>query len=154
MTLFKISSDEGISSSLPDQVRVVENHLGKAVNSVRSYPAGSVIGEIVGRVFNDDSGADDYTFEYDDQLMEPEAPFRFLNHSCAPNCEFQMLDIPATEDQPASRGLYLIAIEDIVAPQELTIDYNWPASHAIECRCEQPECRGWVVAEEELALLI
>jgi len=106
LTLFEISSDEGISSSLPDQVRVVENHLGKAVNSVRSYPAGSVIGEIVGRVFNDNSGADDYTFEYDDQLMEPEAPFRFLNHSCAPNCEQQVTQSSAVVNNPnAAAGL-------------------------------------------------
>ena len=154
LTLFNISPEEESCGSHPDQVRVVETHLGKAVNSVRSYPAGSVIGEITGRVFCDDSGADDYTFEFDGQLLEPVAPFRFLNHSCAPNCDFQMLDIPATENQAASRGLYLIAIEDIIAPQELTIEYNWPASCAIECFCNHPDCRGWIVDETELSLLI
>ena len=154
MKLFNISADEELGRSRPDQVRVVETHLGKAVNSVRSYPAGSVIGEITGRVFNDNSGTDEYTFDYDGQLMEPVAPFRFLNHSCAPNCDFQMLDIPATEDRPASRGLYLIAIEDIIAPRELTIEYNWPASCAIKCLCNHPECRGWIVDESELSLLV
>ena len=153
MTLFKINSDEQSDCSRPDQVRVVETHLGKAVNSVRSYPAGSVIGEITGRVFNDDSGADDYTFDFDGQLLEPIAPFRFLNHSCSANCDFHILDIPATEDRPASRGLYLIAIEDIIAPQELTIQYNWPACCAIRCRCNHPECCGWIVDESELSLL-
>lgn len=154
LTLFEINSGDSIDGASVEHVRVVDTHLGKATYSVRPYPAGSVISEITGRVFDDDSGADDYTFEYDDQLLEPVAPFRFLNHSCAANCDFQMLDIPATEDQPASRGLYLIAIDDIQPEQELTIDYNWPASHAIECDCQQPECRGWVVAEEELSLLM
>ena len=153
LTLFDISSDEESCSSRPNQVRVVETHLGKAVNSVRSYPAGSVIAEITGQVFDDNNGADEYTFEFDEQMLEPVAPFRFLNHSCAPNCDFQMLDIPATENRPASRGLYLIAIEDIIAPEEFTIEYNWPASSAIECFCNHPNCRGWIVDESELSLL-
>ena len=154
LTLFQINADESSEELCPEHVRVLETHLGKAVYSVRPYPAGSVIGEITGRVFDDEGTASKYTFEYDEKLLEPVAPFRFLNHSCAPNCYFEVLDMPATDDQPASRGLYLIAIDDIVSPQELTIDYNWPASHAIQCRCEQPECRGWVVAEDELSLLI
>lgn len=154
LTLFQINADESSEELCPEHVRVLETHLGKAVYSVRTYPAGSVIGEITGRVFDDEGTASEYTFEYDEKLLEPVAPFRFLNHSCAPNCYFEVLDMPATDDQPASRGLYLIAIDDIVSPQELTIDYNWPASHAIQCRCEQPECRGWVVAEDELSLLI
>ena len=154
LTLFEINSGDSANGNHVEHIRIVETHLGKAAYSVRPYPAGAVISEITGRVFADDSGADDYTFEYDDQLLEPVAPFRFLNHSCAPNCEFQMLDIPATQDQPASRGLYLIAVDNIQPEQELTISYNWPASHAIECRCEQPDCRGWVVAEEELSLLM
>ena len=154
MTLFNISPEEDSCGSLPDQVRVVDTYLGKAVNSVRSYPTGSVIGEITGRVFDDDSGADEYTFDFDGQSLEPVAPFRFLNHSCAPNCDFQILDIPATDNRPASRGLYLIAIEDIIAPQELTIEYNWPASFAIKCECNHPNCRGWIVDESELSLLV
>ena len=154
LTLFQINADESSEELCPEHVRVLETHLGKAVYSVRPYPAGSVIGEITGRVFDDEGTASEYTFEYDEKLLEPVAPLRFLNHSCAPNCYFEVLDMPATDDQPASRGLYLIAIDDIVSPQELTIDYNWPASHAIQCRCEQPECRGWVVAEDELSLLI
>lgn len=154
LTLFQINADESSEELCPEHIRVLETHLGKAVYSVRPYPAGSVIGEITGRVFDDEGTASEYTFEYDEKLLEPVAPFRFLNHSCAPNCYFEVLDMPATDDQPASRGLYLIAIDDIVSPQELTIDYNWPASHAIQCRCEQPECRGWVVAEDELSLLI
>jgi len=131
LTLFQINADETGEAHNPEHVRVVETHIGKAVYSVRPYPAGAVIGEITGRVFDDDSGADDYTFEYDEKLLDP-----------------------ATDDQPASRGLYLIALENILSPQELTIDYNWPASHAIQCHCQQPDCRGWVVAEDELSLLI
>lgn len=134
-------------------VRVEETHLGMAVFADRCFPEGSIIGEITGRVFDDTAESDDYTFEYEDRLMEPVAPFRYLNHDCEPNCEFDMVDIPAAEGSPATRGLFLMAIADIHENQELTIDYNWPAAYAIECLCRSEKCRGWVVSEEELALL-
>jgi hypothetical protein len=135
------------------EVKVVDTHLGKAVYSARPFPETSVIGEITGRIFDDQGAADDYTFEYDQQLLEPTAPYRFLNHSCAPNCEFDMLNIPATDEEPARRGLFLIAITNIYPGEELTIEYNWPASCAIKCLCQSPDCCGWIVAAEELSLL-
>jgi hypothetical protein len=41
-------------------------------------------------------------------------------------------------------------LRSIVAGEELTIDYGWPAEQAIPCGCGAEDCRGWVVAEEEL----
>lgn len=147
--MLKLKDDHVIAAS-HDFVQVVENHLGKAVLAGRCFPAGSVIGEITGRVFEDTSESDDYTFEYEDRLLDPVEPFRFLNHRCDPNCEFEMLDIPRSNDGPATRGLYLVAVADILEGQELTIDYNWPATYAIVCLCRSEKCRGWIVAEEEL----
>jgi hypothetical protein len=146
-------NESRVLDSLDELVRVKETHLGKAVFAGRCFPEGSIIGEITGRVFDDTGESDDYTFEYEDRLLDPVAPFRYLNHDCEANCEFDMVEIPAAEGSPAKRGLFLMAAADIQAGQELTIDYNWPAAYAIECLCRSEKCRGWVVSEEELALI-
>lgn len=152
MTLFDINFE--LFDPDPEFVRVRETHIGKAVYSVRKYPATAVIGEIKGRLSEDFSTSDEYTFEFDEhRQLEPDAPFRFLNHSCAPNCEFDLFDQPATDGHPAKVGLYLVATRTIEPDEPLTIDYNWPASYAIRCECREPKCRGWVVSKDELALI-
>jgi hypothetical protein len=145
-------TDDAVSSN-SGLVRVVKTHLGKAVFAQRCYPQGSIIGEITGRIFEELSESDDYTFEYEDRMLDPIEPYRYLNHSCAANCEFDTLDIPESDEGPACRGLFLMAIEDIRSGEELTIDYNWPAAYAITCLCRSDQCRGWVVSEDELPLL-
>ena len=42
--------------------------------------------------------------------------------------------------------MFVIALRDIEAGEELTIDYNWPAEAAIRCGCGELDCRGWVVS--------
>ncbi len=150
MTLYDINTE--LFDPEPEFVRVRETHIGKAVYSVRSYPATAVIGEIKGRINEDFSNSDEYTFEFDERRqLEPEPPFRFLNHSCNPNCEFDLFDQPATDDHPAKTSLLLVATRTIQPDEPLTIDYNWPAAYAIRCECREPECRGWVVAQDELS---
>jgi hypothetical protein len=134
---------------------VRQTHIGKAVFSVKQYPESSIIGEIAGPIFTDLADADNYTFDFEgDQMLKPMAPFRFLNHSCDPNCAFEVLDQPASHGQPEKRVLYLTAVRDIAGGEELTIDYNWPASCAIKCECKSDFCRGWVVSLEELPLIV
>lgn len=149
LTLFDINTDP--FDPHPDYVRVQETHIGKAVYSVRGYPANAVIGEIIGQLSDDRSVSDEYTFDFDDELqLDPDPPFRFLNHSCNPNCEFDMFDQPSTDEQPAKSGLFLVALRMIQPNEPLTIDYNWPAAFAIPCECREPNCRGWVVSKDEL----
>ena len=60
-------------------------------------------------------------------------------------------------DQPKSRTvrkLLIFAINDIESGDELTIDYNWPASFAIPCNCKTPSCRGWIVSKKSLERLV
>ena len=45
-------------------------------------------------------------------------------------------------------------LTDIPQGAELTIDYQWSAYGAIKCLCGSSDCRGWVVAAEELADLL
>ena len=136
-----------------DSVSVGETPVGKGVFSERSYPANAVIGEITGDVVTNCPSGSSYSFEIDDRTqLEPHAPFRYLNHSCEPNCEFDWFD-----DDGATRDvapMYLIALRDIWSGEELTIDYNWPAISAIPCHCAMESCRGWIVSIDELDSLV
>lgn len=127
----------------PEYVNVEDSHIGKGVYATRGYPMGAVIGEITGELHKEPYLGTSYSFEAKDGYqLEPAEPFRYLNHCCEPNCEFDWLD--------EVEGLYLIALQDIQPGEQFSIDYCWPASFAIPCQCNHPKCRGWIVASEEL----
>ena len=150
MPLYTLIDDDGSR----DFVRVDDTQIGKGVFSVRPYPASSVIGEISGHVIADADYGSEYSIELEDDLqLEPYEPFRYVNHSCDPNCEFDWIDYPDATNIQHRRRVYLIAIRDIESNEQLTIDYNWPASYAMRCRCGSPKCRGWIVGEDELAFV-
>ena len=152
MTLFPADPFE---QNDPEFVQVQDTHVGKGVFAVRGYPETAVIGKITGRLIFDEHHGSEYSFEYQEGIqLEPEAPFRFLNHSCDPNCEFDLLDEPVEESSGSQRAhLHLIALRTILPGEELTIDYNWPACSAITCECGSTFCRGWVVSVEEIELI-
>jgi hypothetical protein len=70
----------------------------------------------------------------------PWNPARWLNHSCSPNAEAQVL-----EDR-----IWLIAIRDIAPSEEITFNYGFDLENYQEypCRCGAPNCVGYMVAEE------
>jgi hypothetical protein len=78
--------------------------------------------------------------EYDIDGDMPWNPARFLNHSCAPNCEAFLDD---------SR-IWIYARRDIVVGEELTFNYGYDISEYADypCRCGTAECIGFIVAEE------
>jgi SET domain-containing protein len=67
-------------------------------------------------------------------------PARLLNHSCAPNCE-------AVVDED---HIWIVALRDIKAGEELTFNYGYDLENYREhpCRCGATECVGFIVAEE------
>ena len=67
-------------------------------------------------------------------------PARFLNHSCEPNCEARFVD----------GRIWLVAIRDIRAGEELTFNYSYDLTDYREhlCRCGAKTCVGYIVAEE------
>ena len=135
----------------PLYVRVAETHVGKGVFATRPIPATAIVGRITGEMQHGSEGGGEYTFDFEDGMqLEPDAPFRFVNHSCDPNCEFHILEEPGPFGQPGERHLYLCALRNIEPNEELTIAYNWPASCAIECHCNSPNCVGRIVCETEL----
>jgi SET domain-containing protein len=70
---------------------------------------------------------------------------RFINHSCAPNCEAVIED---------GRRIFIEAIRDIPVGEELVYDYQYERTddHTAEderfysCRCGAPGCRGTILA--------
>lgn len=135
-------------------VRVGATRVGKGVFARRRYPAEAVIGEIAGQIIDDPHYGSDYCMNIGDgRALEPAAPFRYVNHSCEPNCEFDFFDLSDAGQTDTRRRVFLIALQEIKPGEELTIDYNWAAASAIPCRCQSPSCRGWIVDPGQLDAL-
>lgn len=127
-------------------VRVGPSPLGLGVFSIRSYAVHELIGPIQGDVIDDPHYQSDYCMEIGEHsALEPDSPFRFVNHSCLPNCG--LLEVESGASGPGE--LWLEVLRDILPGEQLTIDYAWPAWAAIPCRCGCPQCRGWIVAAGE-----
>lgn len=133
-------------------VRIEQTEIGRGVFASRSFRKGELVGAIRGRVIRDPLHGSAYCIAVDDEcVLEPRAPFRFLNHSCRPNCEVFYHE----DERPAETGvLWLQTLRAVRTGAQLTIDYAWPADAAIPCGCRSRECRGWVVSREELHLLV
>ena len=69
-------------------VHVAPAQFGLGVFSLRLFRAQELIGPIRGTVMDDPDYESDYCMELGENMaLEPAAPFRYLNHSCHPNCE-------------------------------------------------------------------
>jgi uncharacterized protein len=66
----------------------------------------------------------------------------FINHSCNPNCESETLD----------GRVFITAIRNIAAGEELTYEYNLYDSDDDEqnCYCGAKKCRGTMFSEDEV----
>ncbi len=143
-------------SDYSDLVTVRPTPLGKGVFAKRRFVQGEVIGEIFGEVIDDPEYSSPYGMDLGGSLtLEPAPPFRFLNHSCEPNCElFQWTSEDGEDDgEDWGRRMWLAAIRTIEPGEEMTIDYAWPADAAIPCLCNSSKCRGWIVDTAELPLV-
>ena len=130
-------------------LRIGDTAVGRGVFARRRIPSGVVLGEITGDVLLDHPEDSSYVMELGSgKLLDPAPPFRFVNHSCDPNCE-----IFYWEENPDEDRLWMQTIRPIATGEELSIDYCWPADAAIPCRCQTPECRGWIVDPAERHLL-
>ena len=67
-------------------------------------------------------------------------PARLLNHSCSPNAEAQA----------EGECIWIVAVRDIRAGEEITFNYNYDLQDYKEhpCVCGAPNCVGYIVAEE------
>ncbi len=132
-----------------DRLGVCDTQVGKGLFARQRFRKGQLVGEVTGKII---VGA-----EYDSRhcielsrthVLEPGVPFRYVNHKCQPNCELFSWKPDKHGDE--SDRVYVQAICTIQAGEELTIDYAWEAEAAIPCRCAAENCRGWIVAIEDL----
>ncbi len=134
--------------TLESRIYIEETRVGKGVFAKRNYKADVTIGEVGGELIHDAEYTSSYCIDMgDDIALEPAPPFRYLNHSCDPNCELFVY-----EDELMK--LLLVSLRPIPRHEELTIDYGWPAEVAIPCQCGSKDCRGWVVGPEDLPLVL
>jgi len=85
-----------------------------------------------------------YIFDLDDEFdVDGNAPWnlaRFINHSCAPNCEAEL----------DGGRIWILALRDIKEGEELTFNYGYDLEDYREhvCCCGSRDCVGYIVAEE------
>ena len=67
-------------------------------------------------------------------------PARFVNHSCAPDCEVEV----------DGGRIWVVASRDINAGEEITFNYGFDLEdyQQYPCHCGAPDCAGYIVAEE------
>ena len=86
---------------------------------------------------------DTYLFGLDDgtYVLDGDGIAAFINHSCDPNCESDEID----------GHVWIYAIRDIQAGEELTYDYClYDGDDPSPCACGARNCRGTLYSEEEV----
>jgi uncharacterized protein len=113
-------------------------------------PRGAPVVEYVGRHISSQECIDrcrqgnQYIFHLEDgQDLDGNVdwnPARFLNHSCSPNAEAELVD----------GRIWIVALRDIAAGEEVTFDYGYDLDDYREhpCHCGAPGCAGFIVAAE------
>ena len=120
-------------------VTVKECKIGKGVFAKQKFKKGDVIGEARGSIVKWKELPEEssyYCIELNQkEVLDPQAPFRFLNHSCLPNAFLQV----------KRKKVKIIAKKAIRIDDEITIDYYWETDkteHPVSCLCGTSKCRG------------
>ena len=112
---------------------------------------GTLIVEYTGRHISKERGDElyehenvTYLFALDDgTVIDGHGTAAFINHCCEPNCETDVID----------GRVWIIAIRDIRAGEELTYDYclyDGDEDDPAICRCGAKKCRGTMYTEDEI----
>ena len=132
MTL-KTSSIHGVGGfarvDIPAGTRVVE-YVGEAISKSESLRRCELNNRFI---FDLDADRDlDGNVEWN--------PARWINHSCAPNCEAVL----------EGGRIWIIGLRDIGVGEEITFNYGYDLEDYREhpCRCGADGCVGFIVAEE------
>ena len=68
---------------------------------------------------------------------------RYINHSCNPNCDVDIID----------NKIWIISIKKIEKGQELSYDYGYPFDkddyHDHKCKCGSSNCIGFIVSQDD-----
>jgi uncharacterized protein len=109
---------------------------------VVEYTGPRITPEEADRIY--DGSARTYLYGLDDgkTVIDGEGLGAYLNHSCDPNCEV---------DEIKGR-VWLFALRDIAAGEELVWDYNlYDDEEPAPCHCGSKKCRGTMYSREWMA---
>ena len=136
-----------------ESVEVRMTPVGKGVFALEQFEVCESVGVMEGDLVTGAQACSEYAVEMgDEQSLLPHEPFRYLNHSCDPNC--QLIDWEDEDGTSTEEGRLDVVVRRTILPgEEITIDYAWPADAAIECQCGSEHCRGWIVDIDELDAL-
>lgn len=137
-----------------DTITIGETPYGMGVFASQKIKGGLPIGKIEGEFHPDKKYDSEYCMSFNDGALEPEEPYRFVNHSCDPNCELVELVVADQNSGKVFHELWIYSLKDIEEGEQLTLDYAWPYTDAIECQCGSPKCRGWIVAANEVEKVV
>jgi SET domain-containing protein len=127
---------------------------GTGVFANKAIPTGRRMIEYVGRRISKKEsdrlceGNNPYIFFIDDEWDLDGSvdwnPARFINHSCAPNCEVEQDD---------DNRIWIQTIKRIKVGEELSYNYGYDieAYEDYPCLCGAKRCVGYMVAEEHKA---
>ena len=136
--------------SLPG-LKVVRSKIhGYGVIATRIFRQGEIIAEVDGIAWHEGELRDDtYALWIDDDMyFDMVDQTRWINHSCNPNSE-----VKGERDTRGGAWAHIVASRDIRIDEEITYDYGFPLHLAEPCLCGVPNCRRFIVAEEELPKL-
>ena len=130
---------------IPNDQPIIE-YLGEKITKAESTRRGDALMEKSRKT----GGAAVYVFtlnkRYDIDGGKGRNPARYLNHSCAPNCEAYII-----------RGrIWIYSLRDIKAGEELTYNYGFDVDTWDDhpCRCGTDRCVGYIVEEKQWPKLL
>lgn len=141
-----------------------EGGCGWGLRTLENVRKGQLVFEYVGEVIDDDilelrlqEHARERPNDHNMYVMELESGYyldartkgnasRFINHSCAPNCELQKWNVKGFT------RIGIMAITDISAGTPLSYDYQFATNEEgkFKCHCGAPTCRGTLAPQNQL----
>lgn len=125
---------------------------GSGCYTLAAIPEGAYIAQYTGTVLSKDEADELYSERPDTYLfclgegefvIDGDSVAAFVNHCCDANCETDEVD----------GKVWVIALRDIGAGEELTYDYNLydgDDDDEAPCHCGAKGCRGTMYGEEEM----
>jgi SET domain-containing protein len=140
-----------------EYIRIAKSGVhGRGVFAARDLPKGTCVMEYIGERLTKKEGnrrtdaqwakGRVYTFELSRRVdldgSVPENLARLANFSCDPNCE---------SENEGGRHIWIKALRDIKAGEEITYDYNFPLVEPPPvCKCGAKTCRGYIVGSDHV----
>lgn len=133
------------------QVRVGLSHIaGQGIFAAQDIPQGTRIIAYIGEKISTYESTRrlaagnaylfhlNYRYTIDGTTLDNTA--RYINHSCDPNCAVDKMD----------GTLWIVAIRDITAGEELSFNYGYEITHYQDnpCTCGAEQCCGYILARQ------